>query len=271
MKKTLLNFIHNHKQILVLTGAGVSTASGIPDYRDEKGQWKHRKPIYFDEFIKSETARKRYWARSAVGWQRFGMAQPGRAHLALAQLESEGKVSKLITQNVDNLHQRAGSRDVIDLHGNLQQVICLGCKDFRPRADIQDFLLQHNPQLQEMSAGSAPDGDAYLEGIDFSSIHIPFCEQCGGLLKPDVVFYGESVPADRVKRCFSAVQQSDAMLVLGSSLMVYSSYRFVLRAVELGLEIIAINRGLTRADELLNLKIEQDCGEVLDAVYLSLR
>jgi NAD-dependent SIR2 family protein deacetylase len=269
LKNPLIDFIQNHQQILVLTGAGVSTASGIPDYRDEKGQWKHRKPIYFDEFIESETVRQRYWARSAVGWQRFGMAKPGRAHLALAQLESEHKVSTLITQNVDNLHQRAGSLNVIDLHGNLQQVICLGCKGLRPRSDIQDFLFQHNPQLKDISAYSAPDGDAYLEGIDFSSIQIPFCEQCGGMLKPDVVFYGESVPTERVKRCYAAVDQSDAMLVVGSSLMVYSSYRFVLRAVELGLEIIAINRGLTRADDLLNMKIEQDCGEALDAVYLS--
>lgn len=266
MNDSLLNFIHSHHQILVLTGAGVSTASGIPDYRDEKGEWKHSEPIYFQDFVKSETARQRYWARSAVGWIRFNKATPGKAHHALATLESAGKVSHLITQNVDQLHQRAGAQHVIDLHGSLQQVVCLDCQNLTARADIQTFLIQHNPTLRNLSAYVAPDGDAYLEDIDFSAIQIPHCECCGGLLKPHVVFYGENVPSERVKQCFAALDHSDAMLVVGSSLMVYSGYRFVRRAVELGLEVIAINRGVTRADDLLRMKIEQDCGEILTQI-----
>ena len=266
LNDSLLNFIHSHHQILVLTGAGVSTASGIPDYRDEKGEWKHSEPVYFQDFVKSETARQRYWARSTVGWLRFSQATPGKAHQSLVKLESAGKISLLITQNVDQLHQRAGAQQVIDLHGSLQQVVCLDCQNLVDRADIQSFLIQHNPKLQDLSAYTAPDGDAYLEDIDFSTIQVPHCDFCGGLLKPHVVFYGENVPSERVKQCFTALDNSDAMLVMGSSLMVYSGYRFVRRAVELGLEVVAINRGVTRADDLLSMKIEHDCGEVLTKI-----
>lgn len=266
METTLFDFIDQHDRLLVLTGAGVSTASGIPDYRDENGNWKHTRPIYYQDFIGSLYARQRYWARSAVGWQRFANASPGKTHYALAELEQAGKVSTLITQNVDQLHQRAGSREVIDLHGKLQQVICLDCRVRTPRGQIQHALIQQNPELIHVSATTAPDGDVQLEQLDFNAIQIPQCEHCGGLLKPDVVFYGENVPPERVRQCFSALDESDAMLVVGSSLMVYSGLRFVRKAHESGLPIAAINRGVTRADDLINLKIEQDCNDVLGEV-----
>jgi NAD-dependent SIR2 family protein deacetylase len=266
LKSQLLDFIQRHNRLLLLTGAGVSTASGIPDYRDEKGDWKHSKPIYFQDFVSSLYARQRYWARSAAGWQRFSGASPSKTHHALAELEEAGKVSTLITQNVDRLHQRAGSREVIDLHGTLAQVVCLDCSICAPREAIQHALFQQNLELMNVSATIAPDGDVQLEDLDFNNIQIPSCEYCGGVLKPDVVFYGENVPSERVKQCFSALEQSDAMLVVGSSLMVYSGLRFVRRAHESGLPIVAINRGVTRADDLLNLKIEQDCNEVLSEV-----
>ena len=248
----------------MLTGAGVSTASGIPDYRDESGAWKYRQPMQFQDFISSDYSRRRYWARSAIGRIRFKAASPNQAHFALAQLETLGKVSLLITQNVDQLHQRAGSQRVVDLHGSLDQVVCLDCSSRVSRDVIQDFLMQHNSILNSFAPVPAPDGDAQLEQIDFSQIDIPQCDRCGGILKPDVVFYGENVPSERVKTCFDAMEEADAMLIAGSSLMVYSGYRFARRAYENGISIVAINRGVTRADNILTMKIEQDCGLVLD-------
>lgn len=259
----LIDFIARHHRLLVLTGAGVSTGSGIPDYRDENGDWKQGELIYYQDFVRSRYARQRYWARSAIGWPRFSAARPGRAHHALAELESMGKISSLITQNVDRLHQHAGSQQVVDLHGTLERVVCLGCNERSSRDDIQSYLLQQNQQLDENNARPAPDGDALLENIDFFTVEIPVCEHCGGMLKPDVVFFGENVPAERVQNCYASLEQADAMLVVGSSLMVYSGYRFVRRAHELGLPIAAVNRGITRADDLLSVKIEQDCGDVL--------
>jgi len=261
---SLGEFITTHRRLWVLTGAGISTGSGIPAYRDERGVWKQRKPIYYQDFIRSLQARQRYWARSMLGWPRIAAATPHRSHLALAALERSGRIHQLTTQNVDRLHQQAGSRQVIELHGSLQQVVCLGCGTRLPRAAIQRWLLERNSQLQHTEVESAPDGDAWLESIDFNSLQIPDCEQCGGVLKPDVVFFGENVPAVRVERCFTTLQQADAVLVIGSSLMVYSGYRFVRRAHELGLPIVAVNRGVTRADDLLSRKFEHDCGTALE-------
>jgi NAD-dependent SIR2 family protein deacetylase len=263
---SLIDFFEIHNKVSVLTGAGVSTASGIPDYRDESGAWKYRRPIQFQDFISSDYSRRRYWARSAIGRFRFKAASPNQAHFALAQLETLGKVSFLITQNVDQLHQRAGSQRVVDLHGSLDQVVCLDCSSRSSRDEIQDFLMQHNSILNSFASVPAPDGDAQLEQVDFSQIDIPQCDRCGGILKPDVVFYGENVPAERVKTCFDAMEEADAMLIAGSSLMVYSGYRFARRAYEKGISIVAINRGVTRADSILTMKFEQDCGLVLDQV-----
>jgi NAD-dependent SIR2 family protein deacetylase len=270
MTSALHRFVHEHKRLLVLTGAGVSTASGIPDYRDESGAWKSSQPISYQDFVRTEHARQRYWARSAAGWSRFASATPGKAHIAIAQLENSGKVLLLITQNVDRLHQRAGSQRVTDLHGSLHRVVCLDCHRIVSRAEIQVFLLRNNPYLENITSVPAPDGDAKLEQIDYANIVTPHCEKCAGILKPDVVFFGENVPADRVKSCFDAIDKADAMLVVGSSLMVYSGYRFVCRAHEKGIPIVSINRGVTRADKLLSMKIEQDCGEALTALTASL-
>ncbi len=253
------------RRVFVLTGAGCSTDSGIPDYRDADGQWKRAQPVTFQAFTRDPSTNARYWARSFVGWPRIAQARPNAAHRALAQWESSGRMSVLLTQNVDGLHQRAGSRAVIDLHGRLDCVACLGCGADSPRAQMQERLAELNPGWAGLDAATAPDGDADLEGRDFASFRVPACVQCGGMLKPDVVFFGENVPRERGRRATDALQASDALLVVGSSLMVYSGFRFARMASEAGLPIALLNRGRTRADELAGLKIEADAGEVLSA------
>lgn len=263
MFTSIQSFIQSHKNIVVITGAGISTASGIPDYRDANGDWKHSQPMQHNDFVSNETSRQRYWARSALGRERFKEARPNAAHNALAQLEARGKVSMLITQNVDGLHQSAGSQKVIELHGALDQVVCLTCSGRIDRDEVQQYLMQNNPFLEALTAKPLPDGDTQLEQADFSAVSIPQCNNCGGILKPDVVFYGDGVPVERVQSCFEAFDQADALLVVGSSLMVFSGYRFARYAHEKSLPIAAINLGVTRADALLSLKVEADCGEVL--------
>ncbi len=263
MFETLTEFVDRHQNIFVLTGAGISTASGIPDYRDENGAWKQQKPMEYRDFIGSHRARQRYWARSFVGWQRFRQARPNPAHIALARLEREGRLVLTVTQNVDGLHQRAGSERLTELHGSLDQVECLGCATVTPRATLQQRLLDGNPLLAHRSARLAPDGDAVLDAFDTSEVYVPDCKTCGGILKPGVVFFGETVPRQRVEQCFEALAQADAMLVIGSSLMVFSGFRFARAAATRGLPIAAVNRGKTRADDLLALKIENDCATTL--------
>lgn len=265
MIASLTDFIARHERIFVLTGAGVSTASGIPDYRDEKGEWKHQKPMEYRDFVASHRARQRYWARSFIGWQRFQHARPNPAHTALVHLEQQGRLVRTVTQNVDGLHQRAGSQRVTELHGSLASVECLGCDSVIPRAMLQQQLLAGNPVLAYLSAQLAPDGDAVLSGYDESELHVPDCKTCSGTLKPAVVFFGETVPAVRVESCFDALRQADAMLVVGSSLMIYSGFRFARAAARAGLPIAAINRGKTRADDVIELKLETDCATALNA------
>lgn len=260
----LLAFAERHPRLFVLTGAGVSTESGIPDYRDAQGNWKRPPPVTFQAFMGEEATRKRYWARSMIGWRTMGHAQPGPAHHALAALESQGRVAMLLTQNVDGLHQAAGSRNVIDLHGRIDTVRCMACEHRLPRAEFQAGLLRRNPDWAALDAQAAPDGDADLELRDFSGFDIPPCPVCGGLLKPDVVFFGESVPRHRVDAAYAALEAADAMLVVGSSLMVYSGFRFVQRAAERGLPLAALNLGRTRADALLSLKVEAPIGPTLE-------
>ena len=252
-------FIERHRKLFVLTGAGCSTDSGIPDYRDENGDWKRVQPVMFQAFMGDLHTRRRYWARSLVGWRRFGHAQPNDAHRALARLGQQGRTEVLVTQNVDGLHQSAGSTDVIDLHGRLERVRCMGCQARSGRGELQTRLLDLNPQWSGLDARDAPDGDADLESLDFSTFTVPDCEECGGLLKPDVVFFGESVPRERVTAAMEAVERADAVLVVGSSLMVYSGYRFAHAASKAGKPIAAVNMGRTRADELLALKVNQPC------------
>ncbi|SFM74122.1 NAD-dependent protein deacetylase [Variovorax sp. OV329] len=259
----LADFVRRHPRLFVLTGAGCSTESGIPDYRDANGDWKRAAPVTYQAFMGSEATRQRYWARSLVGWRIIGEARPGPAHHALARLESAGHVKLLLTQNVDGLHSAAGSRATIDLHGRIDTVCCTACGRRSPRAKLQDELVARNPAWAQLWASSAPDGDADLEGRDFSSFVVPPCEVCGGVLKPDVVFFGESVPPDRVAAARAALQDSDAVLVAGSSLMVYSGFRFVQSAAAAGLPVAAVNLGRTRADDLLTLKVEAPVGAAL--------
>jgi len=260
---TLPEFVAAHARLFVLTGAGCSTDSGIPDYRDANGGWKRPQPVTYQAFVGELTTRQRYWARSLVGWRRFGQAQPNASHHALARLEQQGKLTLLLTQNVDRLHQAAGSENVVDLHGRLDQVRCLACEHRVPRADFQAELVRLNPAWANLDAADAPDGDADLDGRDFSRFQVPSCPHCIGLLKPDVVFFGESVPRERVDAGMQALHDADAMLVIGSSLMVYSGYRFAYAAARAGKPIAAVNMGHTRADPLLSLKIEQSCAQAL--------
>jgi NAD-dependent SIR2 family protein deacetylase len=262
----LREFIQAHPRLAVLTGAGVSTGSGIPDYRDERGEWKRARPVEFRPFMAELKVRQRYWARSTVGWPIISRAQPNDAHRALAKLEAQGFVQVLITQNVDGLHTRAGSHHVIDLHGRIDAVRCMSCAHRLPRAELQQQLLAANPAWADIEGRVAPDGDVDIDGRDFSGFFVPDCPLCGGILKPDVVFFGENVPPDRVTRAFEGIAQADALLVVGSSLMVYSGYRFAEAAATAGKPIAAVNLGKTRADHLLTLKI----GELAEAALVGL-
>jgi NAD-dependent SIR2 family protein deacetylase len=259
----LLDFVDRHARLFVLTGAGCSTESGIPDYRDADGEWKRRRPIMLQDFMAHELSRQRYWARSLTGFRHMRSARPNEAHYALARLERRGRIAQLVTQNVDGLHQTAGSQDVIDLHGRIDTVRCLGCERRTSREQLQLQLERRNPEFAELDAVGAPDGDADLEQVAFERFDVPACDECGGLLKPDVVFFGEGVPAERVHRAMTTIERSDAMLVVGSSLMVYSGYRFVKAMADAGKPIAAINLGRTRADELLTLKITDRCASAL--------
>lgn len=263
---TLGRFLDRNRSVTVLTGAGVSTASGIPDYRDDNGKWKAATPIQFAEFAGSEDARRRYWARSYVGWQRFGSARPNAAHHSLARLETAGKIDTLITQNVDRLHSRAGSERVIDLHGDLSRVRCLDCDATVTRGDYQERIKAANTDWHARVFEYRPDGDAELADAAYGDFTVPGCASCGGRMKPDVVMFGENVPAGRVSEAMAAVDRADALLVVGSSLMVYSGFRFARRAHETGKPIAIVNRGTTRADELATLKVEADCGAALQPV-----
>ena len=262
----LADFLRRNRRITVVSGAGVSTASGIPDYRDREGNWKQAQPVYYEEFMGNESTRKRYWARSYAGWSRIWQAEPNAAHHALARLEASGTVDTLITQNVDGLHRRAGSRSIIDLHGRLQRVRCMSCGRISSRAVWQRRLAESNPEWRVDSRGYAPDGDAYLGDADTNEFTVPGCHRCGGMIKPDVVFFGENVPRPRVESAYEATERADALLVVGSSLMVFSGYRFARHAREHGKPLAIINYGRTRADDIATLKIDADCGTVLQQV-----
>jgi NAD-dependent SIR2 family protein deacetylase len=269
VEERLRDWIDSHRGVFVLTGAGCSTASGIPDYRDENGEWKRRPPVMIQAFRGHPQVYRRYWARAYAGWPRFTAAVPGAAHDALAAYEATGRVARLITQNVDGLHQRAGSRAVIDLHGRLDEVVCLTCGARSSRDAVQAAMADANPHWQA-NATTAPDGDADIDASAIESFEAPRCERCDGPIKPDVVFFGENVPGTRVTDAWNALASSDAVLVAGSSLMVYSGFRFVKRAHESGLPIAIVNRGRTRADDLAALKIEGDVGTLLTTVMADL-
>jgi len=246
---------------LVLTGAGVSTDSGIPDYRGPDAV--PRQPMTFQEFIASATNRQRYWARAHLGWSRMGTAEPNFTHRFLAA--QQDRLVGLITQNVDGLHEKAGSRDVVDLHGRLDRVICLDCGTGITRHEMQERLDALNPGWTDQDVVLNPDGDVELD--DTAGFVVPPCAQCGGRLKPDVVFFGESVPKPKVAHCFDLVERAcredAALVVLGSSLQVMSGLRFVRRAAKDGTEVVIINRGPTRGDELADVRIDDGVAETL--------
>lgn len=259
-------FMACHQRLAVLTGAGVSTDSGIPDYRDATGAWKSAPPMQHQQFMTSHAARQRYWARALAGFRTLHCARPSEAHRALARLEKAGVVSGLVTQNVDGLHQKAGSRQVIDLHGRAEQVRCMGCGALRMRHDLHAELAERNPRWRDMKAEVRPDGDADLV-TDFSDFEVPGCRRCHqGIWKPDVVFFGDSVPQERVARARAMIEEAEALLVAGTSLMVYSGYRFVRQAASAGKPIVCLNLGRTRGDALYSLKLEAPVGQVLAAV-----
>ncbi len=254
--------------MVVLTGAGLSTSCGIPDYRDREGHWKRPQPVDHQAFLRSPEVRRRYWARSFLGWPTIGQATPGPGHQVLARLEALNRITLTITQNVDGLHQKAGSRAVLELHGGIAHVICLDCSVRYPRAKLQDWMRTANPNFTHASAPAAPDGDAdTADGFDAGFV-VPVCPACTGRLKPDVVFFGDNVPRDRVATAMAAVEDAAGLLIVGSSLMVYSGFRFAEHAHRQGKPVVAINLGKTRADHLLAAKVEQDCGAFLASVLL---
>jgi NAD-dependent SIR2 family protein deacetylase len=268
---TELKRLLSHGKVFVLTGAGVSTDSGIPDYRDDRGAWKVRAPVQYRDFVGSDAVRRRYWARSLLGFSRMAEAKPNRAHRALSALEEEGALSLLVTQNVDGLHRRSGSQNVVDLHGRLDQVRCLGCGAITERAALQSVLEARNPEFLLKTAVIRPDGDAELSDVDYQRFEVVPCATCGGILKPHVVFFGENVPAERVAQAMAALEASRSLLIAGSSLMVFSGFRFARAAARHGVPIAIVNRGVTRADELSAVSIRGNVGEVLSALANSAR
>lgn len=262
----LINVLKNKHKIWILTGAGISLASGIPTYRDDKGQWKSANPIQHNEFIQYESYRQRYWARSMVGWKLSGRALPNAAHHAITAMQQTGKVSQIVTQNVDNLHTVAKANNVIDLHGRLTEIKCLQCDTIFKRSEFQPRLVKNNPLLDQYEAEIRPDGDANVEDFDMSSITIPACEKCGGVLMPNVVFFGGIVPKSRVEKAFNTLAESDCLLVIGSSLKVFSGFRFPKWADQNKLPLYAVNQGEMRGKEMFDFILPESCEEVLPII-----
>jgi len=265
----LAGVFKDHAPVLVLTGAGISSASGLSTYRDDNGDWMHAKPITAQLFLADPLARQRYWARSFVGWQAFSQAKPNGCHHALNRLHQAGYLTGLVTQNVDSLHSLAGHPDVVDLHGTIHTVRCLACGETESRAHYQTRLLSQNPFLANISGlGFAPDGDSHIDLSDdlLATLCAPGCQSCDSLMKPDVVFFGENVPRETVEHVFQLLDASKSLLVIGSSLMVYSGFRFARRAAQSGRRLAILNRGATRADDIADLRINGDSTGVLETL-----
>jgi NAD-dependent SIR2 family protein deacetylase len=257
-------------RVVALTGAGVSTESGIPDYRSPEALARARRPIQGPEFVRSEALRRRYWARAMVGWESFRLAQPCAAHTALARLETSGRIAGIITQNVDRLHHAAGSSRVIELHGALAEVVCLDCGALEDRDAVQARMRTLNPGWIDGRAPLAPDGDAELPSSAVERFVVPPCARCGGTLKPNVVFFGHNVPRDVVERAFAMLDEARVLLVCGTSLAVFSGYRFLRRAAERGIPIAIVNRGPVRGEEHACVKIDASTGETLASLSAAL-
>ncbi|HJQ48760.1 MAG TPA: NAD-dependent protein deacetylase [Amycolatopsis sp.] len=258
-------------RVAVLTGAGISTESGIPDYRGEAGSLRKHTPMTYQEFLTSEDGRRRYWARSHVGWRTIAGAAPNSGHRAVAALRTRGFVSGVITQNVDGLHQAAGTAGVVELHGSLDRVICLGCRRTSPREHLDTRLTAENPHFQAAATRINPDGDVELADDVVRGFRLVGCTACdGGVLKPDVVFFGENVPKPRVELCYRLVDEARALLVLGSSLTVMSGLRFVQRAARSGKPVLIVNQGLTRGDPHATVRVDRPLGEALTEIVTRL-
>jgi NAD-dependent SIR2 family protein deacetylase len=257
--------------VVVLSGAGISTESGIPDYRGPTGAKRPGSPMTYQSFTRDPVARRRYWARSHLGWRMISHARPNAGHHAVAQLQQLGVLRGLITQNVDGLHGAAGAHDVVELHGSLARVVCLGCGLRTSREELDRRLRAANPAWQAEVTAVNPDGDVELAEGQLDGFQVVDCRACAGLLKPDVVYFGETVPADRVGHCFDLVDDAGALLVLGSSLTVMSGYRFVLRAAKLGIPVAIVNSGPTRGDARADLRLDAPLGLVLPALAGAVR
>ncbi|MFO8065153.1 MAG: NAD-dependent protein deacetylase [Spirochaetia bacterium] len=254
------------RRVTVLSGAGLSTDSGIPDYRGPSGSLRTRKPVGYREFVTSEEARRRYWARSTIGWPRMKEVDPNASHHAIAALQAAGVVEDIITQNVDGLQQAAGAHNVIELHGSLAEVICLECGRTESRDELQRRLLEKNPRWLTLTAEIAPDGDAELPHDLTQTFHVPGCRHCGGVLKPNLVFFGENVPKPRVEQAANAVDDGELLWVVGSSLTVWSGFRFVKRAGASGTPVVITNMGETRGDPYATLCLDAPLGALLPRV-----
>ncbi|KAI9552994.1 hypothetical protein GHT06_020881 [Daphnia sinensis] len=267
--------VDSSTNILILTGAGVSTESGIPDYRSEVvglyARSNHR-PIQHQDFMRSKHVRQRYWARNFVGWSKFSTVQPNASHFVLASWERHGKISSIVTQNVDRLHHKAGSKATVELHGCAHEVKCMKCNYEMSRDEFQRILTELNPSLSVPNAAIRPDADVELSQEIINTFRVPNCQQCRdeleGFYKPNIVFFGDNVPKSRVEFVFSQLQSSDCLLVLGSSLYVYSGYRFILRASELGIPSAIVNIGPTRGDKYASIKLSAKCSEVLTKICI---
>ncbi|XP_041349727.1 NAD-dependent protein lipoamidase sirtuin-4, mitochondrial-like [Gigantopelta aegis] len=269
----LQHFIDKSKHLFVITGAGLSTESGIPDYRSEGvGLYatSSNRPVQYKDFLKSADIRRRYWARNFVGWPRFSSFLPNVSHQIFRQWEVKNKINWLVTQNVDALHCKAGSTKVTELHGSSHRVECLTCKQIIPRNRMQEMIISLNPDWHEQSFDIAPDGDVNLKWEQVEGFKVPPCDNCGGILKPNIIFFGDNVPREVVSSVFDQLDKCDAVLVAGSSLQVFSGFRFVSKAHDDGKPISIVNIGSTRADHLASIKISAQCGKVLSQIDVDL-
>lgn len=257
--------------VLVLSGAGLSTESGIPDYRGPTGSLRRALPMTYQTFTHDPAARRRYWARSQLGWRHIVAARPNAGHRAVAALQERGLLLGIVTQNVDGLHQAGGATSVVELHGNLEQVLCLGCSERTSRVELDERLRAANPEWDAVVRAINPDGDVDLTDEQVARFEVVDCGSCGGILKPDVVFFGENVPPARVVHCYELVERSHALLVLGSSLAVMSGLRFVRRAAAAGKPVVIVNQGVTRGDDLATLKVDAPLGSTLTRLLVDVR
>jgi NAD-dependent SIR2 family protein deacetylase len=257
--------------VVVLSGAGLSTESGIPDYRGPTGLARRAEPMTYQAFTGAAAARQRYWARSHLGWRHIARAAPNLGHQAVAEMQRRGLLSAIITQNVDGLHQAAGAQDVVELHGSLSRVVCLGCGERTPREELDQRLRAANPDWAAQERQVNPDGDAVLDEGATDHFTVVDCLRCAGALKPDVIFFGENVPPARVADCYAQVSEARALLVLGSSLTVMSGYRFVRHAAKLGVPVAIINQGRTRGDAQATVTLDAPLGSTLTTLSTGYR